>query len=290
MQLYLTRVSNNEVEVDEHLVEEFGELAKEAFRKMFDNPDKFKLRMSAIGRPFCQQWMAKNKQPKGKSAYNEPMKFLIGDLIESAAIVILKGAKVNVEQTNQSVSLAIGGIQLEGTYDVKIDGTIFDIKSASPYSFTNKFNSFNPFESILKDDPFGYVNQGYLYAEADKSKFGGWIAINKSTGEWALAETPVIDNSYKKEAIKNAEQNIKDLVANKEFKRDFDVVDETFRKKKTGNKYLGITCTYCSYKEKCWGKFGLVHKAQPSSQAQHPRYYWYVGNINEGKIIKSKRT
>ena len=278
VQLYLTRISNNEVEVNEELVEEFGELAKDAFRKLYNQPDKFTLRMSAIGRPFCQQWMAKNDQPKGSSSYYEPMKFLIGDLIECAAIVILKGAQVNVERTSQAVSMAIGGIQLEGTYDVKIDGAIYDIKSASPYAFTNKFNSFNPFKNILDDDPFGYVNQGYLYAEADKSKFGGWIAINKSTGEWAVAETPILDSTYKKIALANAEKNIKDLIDNKEFSRDFKSVEETFRKKKTGKRYLGITCSYCPYKEECWKEEGLVHKPQPASKAKHPRWFWYLRN------------
>ncbi len=279
VQHYLTRVSNNNIEVDEKLVEEFGELAKAAYRKMFNNPDKFKLRMSAIGRPFCQQWMEKNEKPRQNAAYYDCMKFLIGDLIEGAGIVILKGAKVNVVRTDEKVKLAIGGISLEGTYDVKIDNAIYDFKSCSPYAFTSKFNAHNAFEVIRNDDPFGYVNQGYLYTEADGSKFGGWIAINKSTGEWTVAETPISDNAYKKEALKNAEQNIKDLKDNVEFRRCFDAVEETFRKKKTGNRTLGVTCSYCPYKEECWKDEGLTHIPQPASDAKSPKWYWYLGKV-----------
>ena len=49
-----------------------------------------------------------------------------------------------------------------------------------------KFAANRGYNNIKKDDVFGYVPQGYLYAEAAGSTFGGWIAINKATGEWAV--------------------------------------------------------------------------------------------------------
>ena len=63
--------------------------------------------------------------------------------------------------------------------DVKINNKVWDIKSASPWSFTNKFSEDGGgFESLKKDDAFGYIGQGYMYGIADKSDFGGWIVIN----------------------------------------------------------------------------------------------------------------
>ena len=72
----------------------------------------------------------------------------------------------------------------------QISNKIYDIKTASPYAFDSKFGEWGGYNKIKEDDTFGYVAQGYSYSYAGKSKFGGWIAINKSTGEWAICEAP----------------------------------------------------------------------------------------------------
>ena len=45
-------------------------------------------------------------------------------------------------------------------------------------------------------------------AKVKTKNFGGWIAINKSTGEWTVCETPSVQND-KKKAIDTAKENIK---------------------------------------------------------------------------------
>ena len=31
------------------------------------------------------------------------------------------------------------------------------------------------FDAVVEKDVFGYKSQGYLYADAENKKFGGWI-------------------------------------------------------------------------------------------------------------------
>ena len=54
---------------------------------------------------------------------------------------------------------------IKGTLDVIIDenGTkkVWDIKSASPYSFDHKFG--NGYDKIKEDDAFGYIVQASVY-------------------------------------------------------------------------------------------------------------------------------
>ena len=57
---------------------------------------------------------------------------------------------------------------------------------------------------LSRDDSFGYASQGFLYGESQKKDFGGWIAINKSTGEWTVCETPPAVDEHKKKALKSA--------------------------------------------------------------------------------------
>ena len=166
------------------------------------------------------------------------MRNLFGDLIEASAITIMKASGIEVKDIQKKVKLNTEGDEINGTMDVKIGGKIWDIKSASPWSFTNKFGDNGGFDSVAKDDHFGYVSQGYMYGEADKSDFAGWIVINKSTGEWLTCEAPLADDEYKATAIKNAEDNMKSITDKKPFKRCYSDIEETFRTKKTGNKVL----------------------------------------------------
>ena len=204
VQMYLNQVSKEPVEISDKLVEEFGEACKNALRKQFTEQRKtgFQPRMSNIGRPLCQlQMEAKNIKGEGQP-YNAKMRNTFGDLIEALAIFVMKSAGVNIEDEQKNVRYNFDGSTLEGRYDVKIDKKVWDVKSASPYSFEKKFGPSGGFEEVIKDDAFGYASQGYLYSESEKVPFGGWIVINKSTGEWLTCEAPLADDEYKATAIK----------------------------------------------------------------------------------------
>ena len=191
VQQYLDNVSKNPVQLDKQLVQEFGEACKNALLKQFegDRRGKFEPRMSNVGRPLCQLQMEKSGMKGEGQPYNIKMRNTFGDMIEALAILIMKSAGVNITNEQKKLTYKFNGDKIEGRQDVEIDGKVWDIKSASPYSFEKKFGEAGGFNEVVREDSFGYASQGFLYGESQDKKFGGWIVINKSTGEWTICET-----------------------------------------------------------------------------------------------------
>jgi len=275
---YLTEASKGEAKLSPELVKEFEKACGEALKRQF-NPQnkKWRMRMSGLGKPLCQQQLDKKQLPKDVE-YNAVMRFLIGDLVEASAIFIMKASGINVEYTQKEVSTDIGGENINGTLDVKIDNKVWDIKSASPYAFTNKFGNYGGYNKLKEDDPFGYLVQGYGYSKADNSPFGGWIAINKSTGEWAICEAPIEQEEEKNEALQKASDNVKALVEDKPFKKLFEPKKESIKIKGesvfTGNELMPMACSFCSYKYHCWPNAELHKKV--ATRAQNKPMVWYT--------------
>ena len=284
VQSYLDKVSKEPVKISDKLVEEFGEACKESLRKQFseERREKFQVRMSNVGRPLCQlQMEAQNVKGEGQP-YNVKMRNTFGDLIEALAMFVLKSSGVEIEDEQKKAKYKFNDSEIEGRLDVKIDQKVWDIKSASPYSFEKKFGEAGGFEEIAKEDAFGYIPQGYLYSESEKVPFGGWIVINKSTGEWLVCEVPLADDQYKKDALELANKNTKAIKSKIPFKRCYNDIEETFRTKKTGNKVLGTVCSFCPYKLPCWGsKLQLLQQQQ--SQGKNPKWVWYTEVNNPRK-------
>lgn len=277
IQAFLFAAGKGETSVSEDIVEEFEQACGEALRKALNQrkPDeKTVYRMSMVGRPMCQNQMEVAKAEKQPNDYASTMKFLIGDMTEAAVIGIMKAAELPVEETKGKVELKIGGINLKGEYDMKLEGGIWDIKSASKYAFSHKFAAADGFNKLREDDPFGYITQGVLYGEAEGSGFAGWIVVNKETGEWGVLRYPK-DEKLTASILKQADKAIRELKSDAPFVRGFELVEESFNKKKTGNYYLPVTCVYCNFKQTCWGK--LTYAPQPASKAVFPKRFWYVG-------------
>jgi len=285
VQQYLDTVSKGPVKLDKQLVQEFGEACKNALLKQFEEErrDKFELRMSNVGRPLCQlQMEAKGIKGEGQP-YNNKMRNTFGDLIEALALFVMKSAGVNVKNEQKKVEYKFDKYKIEGRQDVEIDEKVWDIKSASPYSFEKKFGEAGGFSEVIRDDSFGYASQGFLYGESQNKKFGGWIVINKSTGEWTVCETPTSVEEHKVNALKTAEQNVKAIDKKVEFKRCYTDIAETFRTKPTGNKVLGFVCSYCPYKLPCWGRDKLQLLPQQQSKGKNPKWVWYTEVKNPKK-------
>ena len=204
------------------------------------------------------------------------MRNTFGDLIEALAVTIIKASGIKVDSTQKSVSYNMDKSKIDGTYDIEIGNSIYDIKSASPYAFEHKFGDEGGFNSIVEDDSFGYLSQGYLYSESENKRFGGWIVINKSTGEWLVTETPTEDEKYKNIAINLSKENLHALDEGKPFRRCFSDIEETFRKIPTGNRVLGIVCSFCPYKFPCWGKDKLQYLPQQQSKGKSPKWVYYT--------------
>ena len=77
-----------------------------------------------------------------------------------------------------------------------------------------------------------------------------------------------------KERLNVIQDKIEAIKNNKPFKRNFEAVEETFRGKKTGNKHLSKTCSFCEYKNSCWDD--LEYKPQPASSAVNPPWHYYT--------------
>jgi len=289
VQTFLDAACEKQVVISDKLIEEFGEACKTAIKKQFTDkrPNKFRVRASNVGRPLCQLQMEKNGAKGESQPYNAKMRNLFGDLIEATAVLVLKSSGVEVTNEQKSVRYDVSnGTHIDGTFDVEIDNKIWDIKSASPFAFDHKFK--NGFNALTKGDTFGYVEQGYVYAEAEKKKFGGWIAINKSTGEWAVTETPLADDEHRAKALKKVKDNSDAIKKNLPFERCFTDVEEMYRRKPTGNRVLGFECSYCPYKKDCWGD-EIQHLPQQSSQGLNPKWVWYTKLNNPKQANENKQ-
>ena len=243
-------IKQDSKDIEETLSRQFGSRTKR---------DKFKLRMSNVGRPSCQLWFEKNKPEK---ALPRPttfvMNMMIGDIIEAIFKGLLKEAGVKYENSDK-VKLDLDGTQIEGTYDLVINDAVDDIKSASNWSYINKFDSF---EKLKESDGFGYIAQLAGYAKASNKKAGGWWVVNKANGDFKYVPATSLDIEQECTNIKNTISKIED----NKFERCFEPIDETFRGKPTGNKILNDGCIFCAFRYECWESLqdlpSLVSQAQ----------------------------
>ena len=271
---YLLSVLDGKAEMPSYLLSEFAELSKKALEKHFIRKEEdFRLRMSNVGKPLCQlQMQAKGVEPE-KPSHDFIVRMIIGDMLEALVIVLLKAAKIEVKSQHQKVSLGVGDRQIEGEYDIELDDGIYDIKSVSPFSFTTKFNADNGYDKIKQSDSFGYISQGHGYGMAANKPFKGWIAINKTTGEIVFTDSKHTDEE-KKEVYSKIYNTSVALLDEKPFERCFTDVEEVYYSKPTGNRTLGIECSYCPYKHDCWDN--LEFRRQLPSKGKNPKWTWYT--------------
>ena len=242
----------------------------EALKRQFGSRTKrrkFQLRMSNVGRPSCQLWFEKNMPEKSDPLPTTfVMNMMLGDIVEAVFKGLMKEAKIKFEDSDK-VYLNVADEKVSGTYDLVLDDAVDDIKSASDWSYRNKFESF---DTLSADDAFGYVGQLAGYAKALGKKAGGWWVVNKANGsfKYVPAENIDVDNEVKK-----LEENVK-VVKSNVFKRCYESEEETFRGKPTGNRVLGKTCSFCRYKHSCWEN--LQELPSLLSKAKDPKIVSYV--------------
>ena len=272
LHMMLEKLSNGEpVEVKDEWIEDAGEMFKAALRKQLrPQPREFVIRMSNVGKPLCQLQMDKAKAPKSRMPYNHVVRMMLGDATESIMEVLLRMAGFNITGGKSQVTMKFGDIEVNGEDDIEIDGKVFDTKSSSPWAFHQKWDSW---ETLKSDDSFGYIPQmiGYSYGQGKKP--GGWIVVNKSTGEVRILE---IDPSSVevKAVLEQMADTVRKINSDAPFEKCFKPEPEKFRSKPTGNKLVPKTCTFCSYMSQCWPD--AVYKPQAMSQAKDPKYVWYA--------------
>ena len=164
-------MSKSPARVDKNLVEEFGEACKKALLKQFteNRGSKFELRMSNVGRPLCQlQMEAKGIKGEGQP-YNAKVRNTFGDIIEALALFIMKSAGVEIKNEQKQVKYKFNGEEIEGRQDVEIDEKVWDIKSASPYSFERSLEKMVDLMKLLKMIPLAMRHKDF-YMEKVKVK------------------------------------------------------------------------------------------------------------------------
>lgn len=232
------------VEVSDEQAKAFGDkMAQLVQTRLKREPREGTLRMSNIGKPNRQLWYEVNRPNDGEKLHpNSLMKFLYGDVIEELLLFLSEMAGHTVE--GHQDELDIDGIK--GHRDAVVDGVTTDFKSASPFSFKKFEKGLTP-----EQDAFGYIGQinNYIHAGKDDpivldKDRGAFFALQKVTGEMALdihkksPVDPVDIIKYKKEMVKQPEPP----------ERCYE--DEKFGE--SGNRKLGLNCSYCPFKYLCW--------------------------------------
>ena len=266
---YLSKVRHGDSTLSEEVVEQIVSDVRAALTRQFvDKRDnKFSLRMSNVGRDYCQLWFDKNSP---EDAVPHSTNFIINMMMGDIAEAVFKGllTQSGVAYANgDKVTLVAGEHTIYGTPDLSTEGAVDDVKSASPWSYTNKFVDY---QTLHDNDSFGYVGQLAGYAKAMGIKPGGWWVINKANGEFKYVAAEGIDLDAE---VKKIEQKADKLKENT-FERCYEAIPETYRKKETGNLVLGRECSWCSYRYKCWE--GLQEKPSLVSKAANPPMVSYV--------------
>ena len=207
------------------------------------------LRMSSIGQP-CERKLWYSIHQHEDSAPLPPeakLKFLYGDILEDLLLALAVAAGHTVEGHQDTMTLC----GIKGHRDAVIDGVTVDVKSASPYAFT-KFQK----GLTAEEDAFGYLTQlpSYIKAAEDDplvtDKTGGaFLVIDKVHGKLCL--------DYRDFEKSGHLDDVEDLINSRKAScADGDTVPPrgfpTEADGKSGNRKLGVNCSYCDFKRTCY--------------------------------------
>lgn len=226
-------------------VEGFGkELSRIVEERLKPQERKPYLRMSSLGTKCDRKlWYSINRP---ELAEDMPpfvkLKFLIGDVWEAVLLFLAKAAGHSVEGQQDTQDL----YGVKGHRDAVIDGTVTDVKSASSRSFTK-------FEEGLSEerDDFGYLTQlqGYLHTGQDDpivtdKERAAFLAGDKTLGKITLDVHPRADIAFDRVVADKKAMLEKGNPPPRGYSDEADG--------KSGNRKLGVACSYCEFKHGCW--------------------------------------
>ena len=233
----VTDITDGKQTVPDELLNELGQKIARTI-KTWSTPqhhNKFKLRMSNIGRPSRQLYYSQQDTKEIKHHPSTQLKFLYGHIMEDLLIFLVKLSNHSV--TDEQKEVTVDGVL--GHMDCKIDGEVIDIKTASGFGF-KKFKN----KTLAEDDPFGYVSQLAGYERAEGTDNGGFLALNKESGELTLYQPEDLDKPNVNILISNIESALKgDAPPDKCYK--------PIKSGSKGNMKLPMGCVYCSHKFIC---------------------------------------
>lgn len=197
------------------------------------------LRMSNLGKGDRQIWYeVKSKVKTEELPADAKIKFLFGDVWESIMLFLAKEA--GHEVTHEQEEVEIDGVL--GHTDAVIDGVLVDVKTASKFAF-KKFKE----GTLQENDAFGYYDQLAGYSHALGGLDGAWLAVEKEKGHITLLKAPKEELQVLN--VPDRIRHVKALLeSDEEPERCYE--DEEFGK--SGNRALGVNCSYCPFKFHCW--------------------------------------
>ena len=226
------------IDIPEDMYEQFGRDMEDALRHWATPVDRPKngLRMSNIGRPLRRLWYDLNTEQE-KEQIDAPtfIKFLYGHLLEVLLLFFVRLAGHVVESEQKEVT--VSGIK--GHMDSVIDGEVIDVKTASGYAF-KKFKD----GTLAQNDSFGYLSQLAGYEKAEKTNNGGFLVMNKETGEL----TVFIPDDLEKPNITHRIKEVKQAVKRK---TPPEYCYPPIPDGVSGNMKLPRDCTWCPHKFEC---------------------------------------
>ena len=225
-----------------------GREVEEAIKNAFEPyENKNELRMSSIGRCERAQWYAVKGYTPEELEGSVYLTFLQGHVLEAVLVALIKLAGHDVQ--DQQKKHTVEGVN--GSQDCTIDGELVDIKTASAWSFDNKFA-----EDGIKDDAFGYIKQLSGYGKTEDRKDGYFLAFNKNKSTLKLCKQEL-------------EEDIDTYIVDLKDKMESDtppmrLANATTFSKAEAKEKLCMTCAFCGFKEDCYGS--LIAKPVPSGK------------------------
>ena len=224
-----------------------GREVEEAIKNAFEPYEqKAGLRMSGIGRSERAQWYAVKGYTPEEIDGNVYLTFLQGHVLEAVLVALIKlaGHEVKDQQKKHTVE------GVNGSQDCTIDGELVDIKTASAWSWDNKFTP-----TGIADDGFGYIKQLSAYGKNDNREHGYFLALNKNKSTLKLCKQEL-------------EQDVDTFIVDLKDKMESDTPPMRLAKATTltkqGEEKLCMTCSFCNFKNDCYGS--LIARPIPSGK------------------------
>lgn len=233
-------VFDKDVTVSPEDAQSFGEeLSKVVIEQVSERKPGY-LRLSNLGNSCSRQlWYSVNTPELAeRMSGSTRIKFLIGHITEAVILFLAKLSGHSVTDEQKEVSLH----GVSGHIDALADGELVDVKSASPRSYLKFVSGLKP-----EQDDFGYINQIGNYGASLGHQRGHFLAADKVSGKLHLDthEFPEFPQSDLEKKVNDTKEM---LASNTPPERSFTDVKDG----ESGNRKLGVKCSYCAFKHTCW--------------------------------------
>lgn len=275
----IKRLVDEGKKVDEENLARFSRACGDAVRSALgDRSRRSVLRMSNLGSPCTRRTWYSIFHPKSAVPlpYDARLKFLFGHILESLLLLLAREAGHDV--AGEQTELDLDGVK--GHRDAVIDGHLVDVKSASSASF-RKFAS----HGLAEEDDFGYLTQLGVYHQASKDdpvvadkENASFLAIDKTLGKITLDTWPQKGVDYRERVAEVR----RDLERKTPPSRHYPDLPEG----SSGNRKLGVACSYCEFKFHCWP--GLRTFLYSRGNSYRPVFLTRV--VREPKVPEITRT